>query len=462
MGMIKEKEPSRQNGAHKLLSLTERFPRGLALGREDLAIIGWLYLYEQETGSQSIFDSQLKWLIPEALGHLDCDAQAQIPSQIVQRLMRFGILRVAIADSTHRGYRLTCLGQALARGLIDETDYSAEQLNVLLTCALNELRSAEAESEGALLTYLKHVFLGTIREKIEHKILAIEEDLERRKKQVQQTYSGEDQSDFESAIKDIEYCRIALTELVDAVQESSGCASLETLLHDHILKEPEPRLYETLEHSLNFMYILRSRVDAMLKDVVLFIRDCIAYRSLAFTVDSRDRLCRIQEKLLSHALEHDLRMPILDLPRIPRVDLNWSRQERERPVILDLNGLRTLEDFPAPELPPIEPAWKEPFLQTARNDWSEMAEQGGIDLGHWLKLLEEKLPEMSASPYLALWFLTQDWPGWSPGVALRHHRGRWISVGKDWMMEAIELVPAASDLRAHGPRRNWADRGNTE
>ena len=203
MSTIDQNEPGRRDAGQKLASLLERFPRGLTLGREDLAIIGWLYLYEQETGSQSVFDSQLKWLICEALAHLGLDPQTQQPSQIVQRLMRFDILRVAIADSSRRGYRLTCLGQSLARSLIDETDYSAEQLNVLLGCALHDLRAAEAESQGALSTYLKHVFLGAIREKIEHKILAIEEDLEKRKKQVRRTYSGEDQADFESAIQDI-------------------------------------------------------------------------------------------------------------------------------------------------------------------------------------------------------------------------------------------------------------------
>ncbi len=425
----------------KLRLVMDRFPRGLGLSREDLGLISWLYFYEQDTGAQEISDSQLKWLLLEAAGHAGMDPQSVQPAQIIQRLMRLDILRVALTDSSRRGYRLTCLGRSVARNVAEDIDYGSEQLNALLGSALSEAGSAGEEGGGSLFRYLKYIFLETIREKIEYKLLAIEEDLDRRKGAVKKTYSGQDQADFEAAIRDIEYCRMALTELVDAVQESSACVRLEELLHEHIQRRPEPRLNEALEKSLNFLYVLRGRVDVMLKDVVQFIRDCIAYRSLAFTVDSRERMCRIQEKILTHALTHDVRMPILEQPRIPRMDLNWSRQERERPVILDLERLRTLEGFTPPEPTSIEPEWKELLLDTARREWAEHASRGGIDLGVWLKSLEGAVPQLAGSACLGVWLLAQDLPKWTPLVMLEHLEGQWIPIDDEWMMEGVKLAP---------------------
>jgi hypothetical protein len=421
-----------------------RFPRGLNLSREDLALIGWLYQYEQGAGIQGISDAQLKWIIAEGAMQLGLDPQSLQPAQVVQRLMRLNILRVALADRAGRGYRLTRLGRMLARYSMEDVDYGAEQLNVLLDSALGQIRSSIDDNGAALLKYLKHVFLGTIREKIEYKILAIEDDLEIRKKEVKQTYSGKNDAAFEQALKDVEYCRIALTELVDAVQESSACVRLEELLHERMGWDVEPNLYEALEQSLDFVYLLRGRVDAMLKDVVQFIHDCIAYRSLAFTVDSRDRLCRIQERILTYALENDAQMPILASPRTSRMDLNWSRQEREAPVALDLDRLKKIEDFRPPDLPSIEPDWKAPLLRMARAEWAGMVESGkGVDLCLWLESLAEKIPEVGESPSFAIWFLTQDWPQWRPAVSVQHKRGQWTPLGKEWMMEAVEIMPVA-------------------
>jgi hypothetical protein len=207
-----------------------------------------------------------------------------------------------------------------------------------------------------------------------------------------------------------------------------------------MLREPQPGLYEVLEQSLSFVYVLRAQVDGMLKDVVQFVRDCMAYRSVAFTVDSRERLCRIQEKILTFGLDHDVRMPLLAPPRIPRVDINWSRVERERPVLLDLDRLQSLEGFRPPVMMAIEPEWKVAFLDVARREWIHLAQAGGTDLGEWLAQLVQNMPEVSASPCLALWFLTQDWPQWSPPVAVVPLEGRWISLGDQWMMQAVKLV----------------------
>jgi hypothetical protein len=430
--------------AGKLRSSLSRFPRGLNLGREDLAVIGWLYFFEQETSSHGISDTRLKWLIAEALRQLGFDGQAIQSAQLIQRLMRLSILRMTIAEGTRRGYRLTCFGQNLARHYVEETDYSSEQLNLLLACALGEIESAVGVSEESLFKSLKHVFLGAIREKIEYKLLAIEDDLEERKSAVKRTFTGTSQEELESAIKDIEYCRMALTELVDAVRESSACVSLEEILHRHLDRRPDAELSDVLEQSLDFLYILRGRVDTMLKGVVEFIRDCVAYRSLALTVDSRDRLCRVQERILAHALHHDLRMPILGTLRLPRMDLNWSRIERERPFLLDMNKLRTIENYLPSHLPPVEPDWKNDLLDLARSRWSVYAGTGGVDLGEWLGELADSIPLLSGALWQGLWLLSQDWPNWTPPVSVVYETGNWVPLGDEWLMEAIRLVPAQS------------------
>ncbi len=445
MADIRKKDDNQAEMGSRLRSLMKRYPRGLSLSREDLAAIGWLYFYEQETGPQGIPESHLKWLILQAAERLGLNGSALQPSQLIQKLMRLDVLRIAISDSSSEGYRLTCLGRDLARNLLDDTDYDSEQLNVLLNCALGEIESAASEGGGTLLKYLDYIFLGTIREKIEYKLLTIEEDLERRKKEVKQTYSGRDQADFEAAIADIEYCRAALSELVETVQESSGCMKIEELLHDCMLREPGAELYEALEQSLNFTYVLRGRVETMLKGVVQFIRDCIAYRSLAFTVDLRDRLRRIQERILTHALTRDIRMSVLDAPRTPRMDLNWSRQAQERPVLLDLERLRTMEGFLPPAIPLIDPVWKESFLVEAKSEWADAARSGGIELGGWIRSLAEKMPQIEDSPCIALWLLIQDWPKWTPSVTIQRHTGRWVPLGKGWMMEEMRLLPILSN-----------------
>ncbi len=436
----------RQNLVVRSRMLMARFPRGMDLSREDLVLTSWLHFYELETQSGALAEADLRWLIEQVGRHLELDPPVLQLPQIIQRLMRFGVLRVAITDSRRQGYCLTRLGRSLARSLMEETDYSSEQLNVLLSYAFREVTAALREGDEALLQYLEHVLLGTIREKVELKLLAIEEDLAERKREVRRTYSGGDETDFEGALQNIQYCRRALTELVDAVQESSACVKLEELLHRSLVRRHSSRLDDALEQSTQFLYVLRSRVDVMLKDVVLFIHDCVAFRSLAFTVDSRDRLRRIQEKILTHALEHVVRMPVLEMPHLPRLDLRWSPQVRERQVVLDLQSLKTLDDYAPPELPPVEPAWKEPFLQLAREEWSVLARRGGGDLGEWLNTLAQKLPQFHENPPLALWYLSQDWPQWAPPVILKQREGEWTPLGDRWMLEAVSLVPAREEI----------------
>jgi hypothetical protein len=421
-----------------------RFPKGMDLSREDLALTSWLYFYELETQCGAISEADLRWLIDQVGHHLELELpMLQLP-QVVQRLMRFGVLRVAITDSRRQGYCLTRLGRSLARSLMEETDYSSEQLNVLFSYAFREVTAALREGNEALLQYLEHVLLGTIREKVEFKLLSIEEDLAERKREVRRTYSGGNETDFEGALRNIQYCRRALTELVDAVQESSSCVKLEELLHRRLGRRHTPQLDDTLEQSTHFLYVLRSRVDVMLKDVVLFIHDCVAFRSLAFTVDSRDRLRRIQERILTHALDHVVRMPVLEMPHLPRLDFRWSPQVRDRQVVLDMQRLKTLDDYAPPELPPVEPVWKEPFLQLAREEWSVLARRGGRDLGEWLNALARKMPQFYENPPLALWYLSQDWPQWTPRVTLIQREGEWAPLGDRWMMEAVSLVPVRS------------------
>jgi hypothetical protein len=427
--------------AEKLGSFINRFPRGLSLGQEDLAVIGSLYFFQQEEWSRSISDSRLRQLIQETARQLGLDVRSLQPSQLIQRLMRLHILRATLADGSGRGYRLTCFGQDLARHFMDEADYSSEQLNVLLGCALTEIQNARYEQPIDFFKYLKHVFLGTIQEKIEYKLLTIEDDLQERKKEVKRTYSGTSQTDFEDAITDIEHCRAALSELVDTVGESSACVAMEEMLHRCIERQPDHHSYDVIDQSLDFLYLLRGRIDSMLKEVVEFIRDCAAYGSLALTVDARDRLCRTQERILTYALEHDLRMAIVGPLRLPRMDLKWSRVERNRPFILDTSKLKMIEGYCPPDVPLTEPGWKDSFLRQARSEWEELAGGGEVDVSQWLERLAADIPDLSESLWIALWFLSQDWPRWVPRVSVVTETGRWVALGDEWMMESIRLVP---------------------
>jgi hypothetical protein len=442
MGRMITNHSGRHDIASKLRNVMGRFPRGLSLNRDDLALLAWLYLYEETRGDQGISESELRWLISEASEQLHLDSGSLHPAQVVQRFMRYNLLRVAFTESSSQGYRLTCFGQGMAKNLVEETDYSSEQLDVLLGYALFAVKSAQQDGDETLLKYLNFVFLSTIREKVEYKLLSMEEDLLERKREVRRTYAGQNETDFESALESIGHCRLALTELVDAIQESSACAMLEDFLHECMSLDPIPDLYDALEESADFLYSLRSRIGVMLKDVVLFIRDCVAFRTLAFTVDSRDRLCRIQERIISHALTGDIRIPVLSMPRISRIDLSWSNLGRERPVHLDVNRLKTLDNYLPPQLPPVEPAWKAPLLEMARDEWQIQVGNGGVELGEWLNKMMIKLPQLTENISLAVWFLIQDWPEWSPGVSVEQQHGIWVPLGKEWVMEAIRLVPA--------------------
>lgn len=449
----------RRFDAATLRRVLERFPRGVELSRDDLAVVGWLYLHEVSEGSMGVSEGELRWMLSQAATALDlpsaCPQPVQVPS-LVQRLMRFGLLRVTFTSSRRPGYRLSLLGRTMARTLLEESDYGSEQLDALLGAACHEIErivsgggspsaSSGAEKKGSpsrdeeLLSTLEHVFLGTIREKVEHKILSLEEDLEERKQAVRQTYSGRNEEAFEGAIRGIEYSRRALTELVDAVQELSASVRLEELLHGVLEGPHDPRLDDSLEESLTFLYTLRSKIDAMLKDVVLFIHDCVAFRTLAFTVDSRDRLCRVQERLLMHALEHDVRLPVPAFPPLPRMDFPWSPEERRQPVLIDMNRLQSLDHFAPPELPHIEPPWKKNLLRAARDTWPRRAREGGTDLASWLRGMAERVPAMTENPPLALWYLIQDWSHWTPSVSLQAGEGDWVPLGDRWLLENVKL-----------------------
>lgn len=464
-----EKQSHDQRSRHEILDklqlLKKRFRRGLSISAEDLALLGWLHHYEQSSGAQGIPGHELKWLIPEGAAHLGIDTSTMQPAQIVQRLVRLGLLRMSIAESTRSAYRLTCLGQSIVRSLLDDIDYSPEQLNILLDCALKELTLAASESFESIHSYLRYVFLGPIREKIEHKLLSIDEDLGKRKKEVKRTYSASDQEEFDRAIGDIEYCRLALTEMVEAVEESSAFVRLEEMFHEWMGEEQDGGLYRLLEESMDFLYLIRMRIDSMLKDVVQFIRDCAAYRNFAITLDARDQLCRIQELILTHALHHNLRMPLVGIPRLPRLDLRWSKQEQESASLLEREKLISIENFFPPELPPVEPEWKKTFIHLARDEWGVLSRNGRVDLAGLVRGLAEKLPQLAESPCLALWYLSQDWSQWVPGVSIEHCRGEWVPLGNDWMMEAVLLNPVEQPAREAAPgetERNRAPQDVTE
>lgn len=431
---------SERDALDKLFSLKSRFSEGLRLSMENVLALGWLYFLESGREGVSLTEHDVKDAIMDASKHLQLEIEPGQVNGLIQRLLQTGVLKAVIVGR-HQGCRLARLGRNMAKSLLEEVDYSSEQLNSLLDSALSIVKTARSEGEEELRSKLKYVFFDTILERIESKISSIEEDLEQRKQRVRETYSGQSDADREQAQKDLEYSREALTELVDAVKGSSACEALEVELIECTQNSRDHDLRELLGRAYDFLYNLRERIDSMLADLVDFIRDCAAYRSLAFSVTAKDRLCRSQDKILSYALDHPLGMPVLPVPGLSAWGLPGRHKKDTRPVILDMSKLDALGEQPARDSFSIEFQWKGALLDAARRAWKTQSLKKEVDLSEWLRELSSDIPEIMGYPELALLFLAEDWPGWTPAVSIQFRDRKWTAFGEGWMMESAVLVP---------------------
>lgn len=431
---------SEHDALDKLFFLKNRFSDGLKLSMENVLTIGWLYFLESGREGVSLTEHDVKGAIVEASKHLHLEIEPHQINTLIQRLLQTGVMK-AVVVGRHQGCRLARLGRNIAKSLLEEVDYSSEQLNSLLSSALSIVKAAGLEGEDELRAKLKYVFFDTILERIESKVSSIEEDLEQRKQRVREAYSGQSDAERDQAQKDLETSREALTELVDAVKSSSACEALEVELIECAQASRDRELRELLGRAYDFLYNFRERIDLMLADLVEFIRDCAAYRSLAFSVSARDRLCRNQDKILAYALDHPLCMPVLPVPGLSAWGLPSNRGKDVRPVIIDLNKLNALSGPPAVDSFSAEFEWKAALLDGARKGWETRSLTGEVSLPSWLRELSADIPEIMQHPELTLLFLAEDWPAWSPGVSVQVRDRNWTAFGEGWMMESVVLVP---------------------
>ncbi len=428
----------RRDPIEQLLLLKNRFSGGLHLKPEEILVLEALHLLiEHEIEEDFLLESDLKDRILRTSDCLKLEIEPHQTNQLIQKLLQTGILRLTFGGTRQR-YRLSRLGQSLAKCLLDEVDYGTDQLNALFTSALSGLRAARLAGNDALKHYLIHVLFDTIEEKIESKVLAIEEDLARRKERVRQTYAGQSDESRDKAQSDIEASRAALTELVEAVRGSSACEALDSEIDEVTREVEDPHLKELLRRAGTFIYRFRAKIDLMLSDLVEFIRNCAAYRALAFSVTARDRLCRAQEQILAYALEHPLEMPLLTMPEIPAWGLPPQRPVEKKPLVLDPARIKSLEEAPGTASTFEDPSWKERLLTVAREQWKTFDQ--GVDLAEWLLELSKTIPQVADQPDLALSFLASDWPAWVPPVIVSSRDDAWVALGGEWMIEPITLA----------------------
>jgi hypothetical protein len=83
----------------------------------------------------------------------------------------------------------------------EDADFDSEDLCTLLNQAHASLRQKMAHGDSAELSkWLTHFFHGTIREKIEYKLLSIEEGLLDQEQTAKSLGSGQDEQAFEEAL----------------------------------------------------------------------------------------------------------------------------------------------------------------------------------------------------------------------------------------------------------------------
>ncbi len=224
---------------------------------------------------------------------------------------------------------------------------------------------------------------------------------------------------------------------------SSACEALDSEIDEVIREVEDPHLRELLRRAGTFIYRFRAKIDLMLSDLVELIRNCAAYRALAFSVTARDRLCRAQEQILAYALEHPLEMPLLTMPEIPAWGMPPQRPMEKKPLVLDPARIKVLEEAPGMASTFEDPSWKERLLTVAREQWTTFDQ--GVDLAGWLLELSKTIPQVADQPDLALSFLASDWPAWVPPVIVSSRDDAWLALGEEWMIEPITLA-AEMDL----------------
>lgn len=421
----------------KLSNLANRFPRGLELSKEDLIFVGWLYFRELATDLNRVSDRELRQQLSHAASQLDIVDDALQPAEIIDRLMRCRLLRTLVTTGHTQEYCLTRLGRSLARDILEEADFGSEDLCTLLNQAHASLRQEISQGDpNALFKWLTHFFHGTIREKMEYKLLAIEEGLLEQEQATKRLGSGQDEQAFELALATIRQGGQYLDELLEAIQDGSAYIPLmNALMQCHDLF-PQPDLRTSIGRALDFLEGLRERIDGMLTHLVQFVRQCVSYQSFVGSLSRRDALGRRQLELLRLALREPIHLPIINQNRPCIISLDFGMAQSQVPVVLDSGALAALSAFVPEPMRHIQAPWREDFLAKARQEWRSTPFVPR-SLAPWLThLLAENTLEPDAE-ILALWYLVNDLPAWKPKVVVQSAAGPWEPLGAAFIQPII-------------------------
>ncbi len=400
----------------QLREMLGKFPAGLRLTSHDLVFIGWLYFWEQSTRQRDIPDRELIWQIDQAVKTLGL-RDAVSSTAALDRLLQYRLIRRSITASGAEAYCLTRLGRGLAEDVMAEINLESDELSTHINHAYSILRRYLDEGNFQELEgFIRHVFLSSVAESMEYKLQSIEESILEQETKVKELGSGQDDQAFEMAVQTIRTSRVYLEELLQTLQTGSPYYPLYELLYECRDRSSLSHLTGEVERCLDFLDGLRRRIEQMLAHIINFIHECVAYQSLIGSLSYRDRLCRRQQEVLTHALGVDLRLPVVENHPLPEISMQWSKQERKRPVQLNLDKLKALEDYVPEEVKTRQVPWKEAFLHLAREQWQQ--DNARLRLGSWLKDLLHELDVEAAESLQGLWLLIQDMPEWSPRVEL--------------------------------------------
>ncbi|MFO7716962.1 MAG: hypothetical protein ACQESV_07745 [Thermodesulfobacteriota bacterium] len=443
---------SSQNLLLNLRQVLNRFPQGLGLDPQHLAVLGWLRHWEEQTARQTITDRELSIQIARAVDLLGLSEEASAPRTIIERLMHFRLLRNAISQSARHEYCLTRLGRNLARDLLEEVQFGTDDLCALINYAFTGLKEITSRRDQSDLPhFLAYQFLGANREAIEYKLQGIEEGILTLEKRIKELAGGKDQEALDQAVQAIQANRAYVEELVAAIQEGSSFIPLQRLLAQcREASLNDPHLTKLLDRSLDFLHGISEQVDQLLVHVVDFIHQCLNYQTIIGSLSTRDRLCGLQQALLKQALRQPAHMPTLEGPRCKTLAMDWSAEAQNRPAYADQEALQALSAFVPQDVRRQEAVWKEPFLDHARDQW-RAAPPEGFDLATWLTELLRRFPNAHHSPLLGLWYLLQDWPQWDPPVRVQCTDGPWPALTATCRLLPVRLLPGETPDEAPRP-----------
>ncbi|SFM14025.1 hypothetical protein SAMN05421830_11619 [Desulfomicrobium norvegicum] len=425
----------------KLSSLANRFPRGLELSKQDLLFVGWLYFREMATEAARISDRELRQQLSHAAVQLGMEDDVSQPAQVIDRLVRFRMVRTSVTDSRAQEYCLTRLGRSLARDLLEDADFGSEDLCTLLNQAHSSLRQEMTQGDPAeLAKWLTHFFHGTIREKIEYKLLSIEEGLLDQEQTAKRLGSGQDELAFEEALTAVRRGREYLDELLDAVQDGSAYMPLMAALSECHDRFSQPELRTAIGRALDFLEGMRHRIERMLANLIRFVRQCVSYQSFVGSLSRRDALGRLQLDLLRLALREPLSMPVVGQNRPCAISLEFSASQNQAPVTLDPAALEALSAFVPEPVRNIQAPWRGDFLDEAHRQWGSTP-FSPRPLAAWIRSLLAAHAVDPDAEILALWYLLNDMSGWKPAVLVRAADAPWESLGPTLMQPVILDTP---------------------